>query len=166
MKPFITALIGSRKSIRVIVAALLAAGAAGGWATSTMFAASPAAVEGLSPFDTMPKSDMRKLSPEELKPGLIGSYVVTGTDPDGRPYGGPGIVDIALAPYGAVELNWDNGKQVGIGQVFGNVLAVACLTKGRTAILLMNIDPDGSLSGKWSRRTDRGYQGTETWKKA
>ena len=66
--------------------------------------------------------------------------------------------------YGAA-LEWDNGKQVGVGQVIGNVLAVACLTKGRTAILAMNINPDGSLSGKWSRRTDRGYKGTETWKK-
>ena len=128
--------------------------------------ANSAAVGGLSPFDTMPKSDMRKLSLEELKPGLIGSYVVTGTDPDGKPYGGASIVDIALAPSGALELEWDNGKLVGVGQVIGNVLAVASLTKGRTAILVMNINPDGSLSGKWSRRTDRGYKGTERWKKA
>jgi hypothetical protein len=42
-------------------------------------------------------------------------------------------------------------------------LAVACLSKGRTVILTMPIHPDGSLSGKWSRRTDRGTQGTETW---
>jgi hypothetical protein len=166
MKTLITALIGQRKNVRVIVAALLTAGAVGGWATSTMFAANPAALEGLSPFDIMPKSDMRKLSVDELKPGLIGSYAVTGTDPDGKSYGGASIVDIALAPSGAFELEWDNGKQVGIGQVIGNVLAVACLTKGRTAILTMNINPDGSLSGKWSRRTDRGYKGTETWKKA
>jgi len=158
MKTLITALIGQRKNIRAIVAALLTAGAVG-WTTSTMFAANPAAVDGLSPFD-------RKLSLEELKPGLIGSYVVTGTDPDGKPYGSSSIVDIALAPSGALELEWDNGKQVGVGQVIGNVLAVACLTKGRTAILAMNINPDGSLSGKWSRRTDRGYKGTETWKKA
>ena len=51
------------------------------------------------------------------------------------------------------------------GQVIGDVLAVACLSKGRTMILTMNINPDGSLSGKWSRRTDRGTQGTETWTK-
>jgi hypothetical protein len=159
MKTLITGLIGQRKNVRVIVAALLTAGAVGGWATSTMFAATPAAVEGLSPFD-------RKLSLEELKPGLIGSYVVTGTDPDGKPYGGASMVDIALAPSGALDLAWDNGKQVGVGQVIGNVLAVASLTKGRTAILVMNINPDGSLSGKWSRRTDRGYKGTERWKKA
>ena len=30
----------------------------------------------------------RALSLEELKPGLVGAYVVTGTDPDGKPYGG------------------------------------------------------------------------------
>jgi hypothetical protein len=166
MKTLITALIGQRKNIRAILAALLTAGAVGGWATSTMLAANPAAVEGSSSFDMMPKSDIRKLSPEELKPGLIGSYVVTGTDPDGKPYGGRGIVSIGLAPSGALELEWDNGKQVGVGQVIGDVLAVAYLTKGRTAILLMNINPDGSFSGKWSRRTDRGYQGTETWRKA
>jgi hypothetical protein len=40
---------------------------------------------------------------------------------------------------------------------------VACLIKGRTVILTMAINPDGSLSGKWSRRTDRGWQGTEAW---
>jgi hypothetical protein len=68
-----------------------------------------------------------------------------------------------MAPSGALELDWDNGKQVGVGQVIGNVLAVACLIKGRTVILTMAINQDGSLSGKWSRRTDRGSQGTETW---
>jgi len=61
-------------------------------------------------FDTMPKSDVRKPSLEELKPGLIGSCVVTGTDPDGKPYGGASTVDIALAPSGALELEWDNRK--------------------------------------------------------
>jgi hypothetical protein len=166
MKTLITALIGQRKNVRVIVAALLAAGAVGGWAISTMFTTNAAAVEGLSTFEIMRKNDMKKLPFEASKPGLIGSYAVSGTDPDGKPYVGNSIVDIALAPSGALELEWDNGKQVGVGQVIGNVLAVACLTKGRTAILIMNINPDGSVSGKWSRRTDRGYKGTETWKKA
>jgi hypothetical protein len=92
--------------------------------------------------------------------------VVSGTDPDGKPYAGAGIVDVGLAPSGALELDWNNGKQVGIGQVIGDVLVVACLIKGRTAILIMTINPDGSLSGKWSRRMDRGQKGTETWKKA
>jgi hypothetical protein len=74
-------------------------------------------------------------------------------------------VDISLTPSGALELDWDNGKNFGIGQVIGNVLAVSSLNKGRTMILIMQLNPDGSLSGKWSRRTDRGYKGTETWKK-
>ena len=59
-----------------------------------------------------------------------------------------------------------NGKQHGVGQVIGDVLVVGCLIKGRTAILIMAINPDGSLSGRWSRRTDRGQKGTEMWKKA
>jgi hypothetical protein len=121
-------------------------------------------LDGSSRVDLTRKGDMQ--SAEELKPNLVGSYVVSGTDPDGRPYAGSSIVDIRLAPSGALELEWDNGKQVGVGQVIGDVLAISCLAKGRTAILLMTIHPDGSLSGKWSRRTDRGNKGTESWKKA
>jgi hypothetical protein len=155
MKTLLTALIGQRKNARVIVAAMLTAGALGGWALSATLAPSAAAL-----------GDIKNLALEEPKPSLVGSYVVSGTDSDGKPYGGASIVDISLAPSGALELEWDNGKQVGVGQVIGNILAVACLTKGRTAILVMNINPDGSLSGKWSRRTDRGYKGTETWKRA
>jgi hypothetical protein len=29
----------------------------------------------------------------------------------------------------------------------------------------MTINPDGTLSGSWLRRTDRGSKGTEIWKK-
>jgi hypothetical protein len=153
------ALIGQGRNNRVVIGALLTAAAIGGWAISATFTPSAAAVEGLS--------RRNDISPfEEAKPSLVGSYMVSGTDPDGRPYVSNGVVDISLAPSGALELEWDNGKQVGVGQVIGNVLAVSCLTKGRTAILLMTINPDGSLSGKWSRRTDRGNKGTETWKKA
>ena len=159
MQTLIAALKAKRRNVRVIVAAGLTACAVGGWALSTMSATNAATAVAAPRFD-------RSLPVEEAKPSLIGSYVVTGTDPDGKPYGGASIVDIALAPSGALELEWDNGKQVGVGQVTGNVLAVACLTKGRTSILIMNINPDGSLSGKWSRRTDRGYKGTETWTKA
>jgi hypothetical protein len=103
---------------------------------------------------------------EKTKAALVGSYVVTGTDPDGEPYVGSRMLDISLAPSGALELDWDNGKLVGVGQVVDNVLAVAYSIKGRTVISVMTINPDGSLSGKWSRRTDRGSKGTETWKKA
>jgi hypothetical protein len=159
MKLLPKALIEQGKNTRVVIGALLTAGALGGWALSATFAPGAAALESLSR-----KTDMQSV--DEAKPSLVGSYVVSGTDADGRPYAGNGIVDISLAPSGALELEWDNGKQVGVGQVIGNVLAIACLTKGRTAILLMTINPDGSLSGKWSRRTDRGNKGTETWKKA
>ena len=152
--------------VGVIAAALLTGAAIGGWAMSTMSTTSAAPVEDLTAFETMRKDLIKALPHDELKHGLVGSYVVRGTDPDGKPYAGAGIVDVALAPSGALELDWDNGKQVGVGQVIGEVLVVACLVKGRTAILIMTINPDGSLSGKWSRRMDRGQKGTETWKKA
>jgi hypothetical protein len=104
--------------------------------------------------------------PFELdKAGLVGSYLVSGTDSDGNPYVGTHVVGISLAPSGALEMEWDNGRGIGVGEVVGNVLAIASLSKGRTVILTMNINPDGSLSGRWSRRTDRGYKGTETWKR-
>jgi hypothetical protein len=147
------------RSAGLAIAGLLAAGALSGWGISTTFGTRAAAVE--SPFQITRNPDSAPL--EASKANLVGSYVVTGTDPDGRPYVGSHILDISMAPSGALELDWDNGKQLGIGQVIGNVLAVACLIKGRTVILTMAIGPDGSLSGKWSRRTDRGWQGTETW---
>jgi hypothetical protein len=155
-----------QESVGAMAAALLAGAAIGGWVMSTMSTTSAAAVEDLSAVEMMRKNVINNLPHDELKHRLIGSYVVRGTDPDGRPYAGAGIVDIALAPSGALELDWDNGKQVGVAQVIGDVLVVACLIKGRTAILMMTINPDGSLSGKWSRRTDRGQKGTETWTKA
>jgi hypothetical protein len=162
MKTLIAALVGQCKNPRVVAAALLAAGAVGGWAMLTTITANATAFEDLARIE----APREKLQLEASKPSLIGSYVVTGTDSDGKRYAGPGIVGITLAPSGALELEWDNGKQVGVGELIGNVLAVSCLTKGRTAILIMNVNPDGSLSGKWLRRTDRGYKGTEIWKKA
>ena len=66
---------------------------------------------------------------------------------------------------GALELKWDNGKYVGIGQVIGNSLAVASTAEGRAVIMLMEPKPDGSLEGKYWRRTDAGTKGTEVWKK-
>jgi len=131
------------------VAAVLALAMIGGWSVSTTFATRAANVE--ASYETDPK---RK---------LIGSYEVTGTDSDGMSYGRAYIVDVSLAPSGALELNWDNGRQVGIGHVIGNVLSVATTSRGRTVLLIMTINPDGSLAGRWSRRTDRGSQGTETW---
>ena len=161
MKTLITALVGQRKNVGVVVA-LLTAGAVAGWAMSAKFATITVAVEDLSAFEI---SDMKEPPLEELKLGLIGSYVVTGTDPGGEPYVGAGVLDITLAPSGALELAWNYGKNFGVGQVIGNVLAVASSTRGRTVILMMNINPDGSLSGRSSRRTDRGSKGTEAWKR-
>jgi hypothetical protein len=161
MKTFITALSGQCKNVRIIAAALLTAGAVGGWALA-MFATSAAAIEDSF---TIGRKDDGRLPLEDLKSRLVGSYAVTGTDPDGKRYPGSSIVDIALAPSGALELEWDNGKQVGVAQVIGNLVAVSVMARGRTAILVMTINPDGTLSGKWSRRTDRGSKGTETWKK-
>lgn len=66
---------------------------------------------------------------------------------------------------GALELNWDDGTLVGVGQLVDNALAVAYSIKGRTVIAIMNVKSDGSLSGKRLRRTDRGSKGTEIWKK-
>jgi hypothetical protein len=165
MRTLVSALVGQRRNVAVAVAALLTAGALGGWAMSTTFSTATAttAVEDLSAFGTMRNNDTRNLALEEFKLGLIGSYVVTGTDAGGEPYVGAGILDIALAPSGALELKWDDGKNVGVGQIIGNVLAVASSTRGRTVILMMSINANGSLSGKSLRRTDRGSKGTETW---
>ena len=100
---------------------------------------------------------------EVAVPNLVGSYAVSGTDPAGKRYSR--AATIALSSSGALELEWDNGKSVGVGHVVGNVLAVAFSGAGRAAILVLNINPDGSLSGKWWRRTDPGSKGTESWKK-
>ncbi|MEI7805605.1 MAG: hypothetical protein WCI56_09785, partial [Hyphomicrobiales bacterium] len=51
---------------------------------------------------------------------LIGNYVVTGTETDGKAYDGPGPLAITMDKSGALELKWDGGKYVGIGQVSGN----------------------------------------------
>jgi hypothetical protein len=138
MKHFILSRLG--QPANAVVVALVAAAAIGGWSVSATFATRAVAIESHS-------------------------YIVTGTDVDGTSYSGAHTVDISMAPSGALELNWDDGKQVGVGLVIGDVLAVACLSKGRTVILTMTINPDGSLSGKWVRRTDRGSQGTEVWTK-
>jgi hypothetical protein len=96
---------------------------------------------------------------------LIGNYVVTGTEPDGKAYDGPGPLAITMDKNGSLELKWDGGKYVGIGQVVGNTLAVATNAESRVIIMLMDVKPDGSLEGKYWRRTDAGTKGTEVWKK-
>ena len=159
----------SHENTPMIVTALLMAGGLGGWAISTTLTTSAVAVEDLPSLEALHAHAIKdvpvtKESPhEELKHSLIGSYRVTGTDSNGRPYASGSIVDVAMAPSGALEIAWDNGKQVGVGQMIGNVLAVASSTSGRTTIWIMTINADGSLSGRWLRRTDRGYRGTETW---
>lgn len=96
---------------------------------------------------------------------LLGNYVVTGAETDGKPYDGSGPLVITMDKSGALEFKWDGGKYVGIGQVVGNQLAVASHAEGKVVIVVTDIKPDGSLEGKWRRRTDPGAKGTEVWKK-
>ena len=96
---------------------------------------------------------------------LIGNYVVTGTETDGSKYDGEGPLAVTMDKNGALELKWDNGKYVGIGQVEGSKLFVGGVADGRAVIMVMDIKADGSLEGKWWRRTDAGTGGTEVWKK-
>jgi hypothetical protein len=100
---------------------------------------------------------------EVAAPSLVGSYAVTGTDPAGKKY--TRSASITLAPSGALELEWDGNRLVGVGHLIGNVLAVAFSGAGRAAIMVLNVNTDGSLSGKWWLRTDPGSKGTESWKK-
>jgi hypothetical protein len=96
---------------------------------------------------------------------LLGSYVYSGTDTDGSKYDGDGALAITMDKSGALELKWDGGKYVGVGQVIGDKLAVASAAEGKVVIMVMDVKPDGSLEGKWWRRTDAGTKGTEIWKK-
>ena len=154
------AVISQHKNAGILATALVAAGAFGGWGISATFVKDAEAVESLREEVEAVKSSI-----DQTKAALVGSYTVTGTDPDGVPYNGTKIVAISMAPSGALEFDWDDGTFVGVGQIVDNVLAVAYAIKGRTVIALMTINPDGSLSGNWLRRTDRGSKGTETWKK-
>jgi hypothetical protein len=96
---------------------------------------------------------------------LLGNYVVNGTETDGSKYDGEGPLAITMDKSGALELKWDNGKYVGIGQVEGKKLFVGSAAEGKVVIMVMDIKPDGSLEGKWWRRTDAGTGGSEVWKK-
>src|SRR5215211_4782607 len=60
MKTRIKILIAQRRNVCVVAAALLTAGAVGGWAMSAMVSVSAAAFEGVSRFD-MRKADAKKL---------------------------------------------------------------------------------------------------------
>lgn len=96
---------------------------------------------------------------------LVGKYTYNGTETDGSAYDKSGPLTIKEAPSGALDITWEGGEYVGVGQVTGNVLAVASVADGKNSIMLMTINPDGSLSGKWWRRTDKGKGGTEVWTK-
>jgi hypothetical protein len=98
-----------------------------------------------------------------VKPAPMGPFAASCTDSDGMPYNAAQIVESYLAPSGAFELDRNNGKRVDVGQIIDDILAVANTTKGRTVILVMSINPDGSLSGRWTRSTHRAVLGTEIW---
>lgn len=102
--------------------------------------------------------------PAFAQANLAGTYTYTGTDPDGSTYD-PGELVVKSVPSGAFEITWDGGQYVGVGQVTGSVFAVASVAEGKNSIMLFTINPDGSLAGKWWRRTDAGTKGTEVWKK-
>ena len=104
-------------------------------------------------------------APALTKESLLGNYVVTGTETNGKSYDGSGPLVITMDKNGALELKWDNGKYVGIGQVVGDKLAIASSAEGRVIIGVMEVRPDGSLAGKYWRRTDPGTGGTEVWVK-
>jgi hypothetical protein len=66
MKTLIAPLVGQCKNPRVVAAALLAAGAVGGWAVSTTITANATAFEDLARIE----ASREKLQPEASKPSL------------------------------------------------------------------------------------------------
>jgi len=96
---------------------------------------------------------------------LIGNYIVIGTETNGSAYDGPGTLAVTMDKSGALNLNWDGGKYLGVGQVIGDKLAVATFDERRAVIMVMDVKSDGSIEGKWWKRTDAGTKGTEMWKK-
>lgn len=96
---------------------------------------------------------------------LIGNYIVTGTETGGAAYDGAGTLAITMDKSGALNLSWDGGKYLGVGQTIGDKLAVATFDEKRAVIMIMDVKADGSLEGKWWKRTDAGTKGTEVWRK-
>jgi hypothetical protein len=97
----------------------------------------------------------RATSVDTRSTALVGSYTVNGAGADGVPYNAAPSLDVLSSE---VELDWNSGKQVGVGQVVDG--AVARTGKGRTAILFITVNPDGSLTGGG---THRGHLGNEMW---
>jgi hypothetical protein len=96
---------------------------------------------------------------------VVGTYEYNGTDTDGSKYGEAGTLVVTQEASGAYQVKWDGGEYVGVGQVSGTVFAIAAVAEKKNTIMLLDIKPDGSLSGKWWRRNDAGSKGTETWTK-
>jgi len=96
---------------------------------------------------------------------LIGTYAVDGTETDGGKYEDGNEVVVTMDKSGALELKWNGGEYVGVGQVSGNQLFIGSVAEGKVILLVMDIKGEGSLEGKWWRRTDAGTKGTEVWKK-
>ena len=143
----------------VLISAFLLAFGSASLAQGNM--GTPAAPPAAAP----PPAAMPSPAAAPTNASLLGNYVVTGTETSGKSYDGSGPLAITMDRNGALELKWDNGRYVGIGQVVGDKLAVASSAEGRTIIGVMDIKPDGSLEGKYWRRTDPGVGGSEVWKK-
>ena len=113
-----------------MVAALVAVVAIGGWGSRRR--SRPAPWQSSPPI----RSSVRL---------ILLALIGVRTEVDGASYSSSHALDISMAPSGALELDWD-GKQVGVGQVIGDVLAVACLIKG-------DRDPDHEdKSGRFALR--------------
>src|SRR5262249_60097175 len=83
---------------KLLAGALLLVGAVGGWGFSSLV---DRAVAVESRFEVPGHAVL-----DGAKLALVGTYAVSGTDPEGRPYVGPKTVDISLVPSGALELSW------------------------------------------------------------
>ncbi len=101
-------------------------------------------------------------APVSAQTSILGAYSYTGTETDGSAES-PGTLKITQEKSGAFQVKYDDGDYVGVGQITGNTFAVAVVADGKNSIMLLAINPDGSLSGNWWRRTDAGTKGTETW---
>ncbi len=100
--------------------------------------------------------------PGAARADVAGAYHYTGTETDGSAEN-PGVVKVTPEPSGAYSVVWDGGDYVGVGQVIANVFAIAAVADGKNTIMLLTINPDGSLSGPWWRRKDPGSKGSESW---
>ena len=76
---------------------------------------------------------------------MIGNYTVTGTETDGSKYE-DGTLAITMDRNGALELKWDGGKYVAIGQVEGTKLFAGGVADGRCGY-----HDDGRQAGRFGR---------------